>query len=206
MFTEAVGLPMSMMSRVMYYHPEQMPTDAYDFMLKICTKEEWKKYYHGDFNSVKRNSYNAFLTITPEEFFKLFIRTTLASPGCSLNALIETTSLGIDPFWYNEICQEMFVLGNTVNLFIAKMLILRPWGWFFLASGFIVLLLIVFGTYAFLKRGLCTLLMVTPCISYTWGTSLLLSGCDHRYFWGILISGIPIIAILIASHQEMENN
>ena len=207
-FSEAVGLPMCVMSRVMVYHPEQMPRDAREFMLKICSEDEWKKYYNGDFNSIKfssRNSYNAFLTVKPREFFNMFKRTVKASPGCSLSALIKTTALGIDPFWCDDICQFMYMSGKTDNGFLAKMLILMPWGWIFLASGWVILQLIVFGAYGFLKHGCRILVIVTPFISYTWGTSLFLNGCDHRYFWGILIAGIPIVLLLIASHQEVKN-
>ncbi len=207
-FAEAVGLPMCVMSRVMVYYPEQMPRDAREFMLKICSEDEWKRYYNNDFNSIKFHfptSYSVFLTITPREFFSMFERTIKASPGCSLSALIKTTSLGIDPFWCDDICQFMYVDGKMDNGFLAKMLILMPWGWFFIASGWVLLLLIVFGAYAFLKKGWRVLLMVAPFIAYTCGTSLLLNGCDHRYFWGILIAGIPIVLLLITSHQEVRN-
>ena len=206
-FSEAVGIPMCMMSRVMVYHPERMPRDAHNFMLTIFSQNEWKKYYGGDFNSVKfssLNSYNAFLKVKPKKFISMFVRTTIASPGCSLNALIHTTSLSIDPFWCNDISQYMYVYGKTDNGFFTKIMILMPWGWLFLAPGFIILQLIVLGTYAFLKHGYRVLLMITPFIAYTWGTSLLLSGWDHRYFWGILIGGIPIILLLITSHQIIE--
>ncbi len=208
-FAEAVGLPMCVMSRVMVYYPEQMPKDAREFMLKICSEDEWKRYYKGDFNSIKflfRNSYNVFLTVKPREFCSMFARTVKASPGCSLSALIKTTSLGVDPFWCDDICQFLYVYGKMDNGFLAKMQILMPWGWFFLAPGWVLLQLIVFGAYAFFKHGWRVLLMVAPFIAYTWGTSLLLNGCDHRYFWGILIAGIPIILLLISSHQNIEKN
>ncbi len=207
-FTESVGLPMCIMSRVMYYHPEQMPKDAHDFMLKICSEKEWKKYYHGNFNSIKNKflntSYSAFLTITPKDFLNMFIRTIIASPGCSLNGFIETTLIGVDPFWCDDISQEMYVTDKDGNGFLAKILILKPWGWIFLASGCIVLQMIVLGTYSFLNNGFKVLLMISPFISYTWGTTFLLNGWDHRYFWGILIAGIPINLLLMSSHQKIK--
>ncbi len=217
-FGESVGIPMCIMSKIMVEAPEEMPRDAYEFMLRICPQEDWYKYYEGDFNSVKFPTHvverRVFDTITPKDFFSMFIQSIMACKRTTIDELIHITSLGIDPFW-SEIRYEsrgkqiLFfkyasLLFQLENKGLTYLMMNSRWGWLMMAPGFSVLLLIVLGTYAFLKHGYRVLAMVTPFLSYTWGTTLLLTGWDHRFFYGILIGSVPIVLVLLGSHQKID--
>jgi len=201
-FTESVGVPMCIMSRIMVVHPDKMPSDAHDFMLKICSSDDWMKYYKGDFNSVKfnfkRNVDKAFRGITPPNFFGMFFRTVQASPGSAMNALASISALGLDPFFcdYKGYAQGLFDYG-----FVACFLTQRPWGWFLFAPGFYVLALIILGTYGLLRQGCRVFLLVVPFVVYTWGTTMLLTGWDHRFFFGILIGAVPMLLVLLGAYR-----
>ena len=44
--------------------------------------------------------------------------------------------------------------------------------------------------------------MSLPFIAYNYGTALLLSGWDQRFFWGIIIGSVPIITVLLAECSD----
>ena len=208
-FSEAVGLPMCIMSRVMVCSPEKMPREALDFMLKICPLDDWNRFYDGSFNSVKFKTHpkstEVFLEITPADFARLFVRTVKASPYNSINALASISSLGIDPF-FDCFVYKQYSFSNYDYAFLMGILTLKTWVWLFISPGLTVLLMIVLGGYAFFKHGCRVFLLISPYIAYTWGTTLLLTGWDLRFFYGIIIGGIPIILVLLGSHQDIPDS
>lgn len=198
-FSESVGVPMCMMCEVLVKTPDKMPPDAKEFMYRIVSQEEYEKLYDGTFNPVKfaQTSHwtDASAGITPLDFFKLFFKTAAAAPVQSLSSFRYITSLGWDPLW-NYQKMIMYIPysefpENYKKHFIE--ILMGLFGWFFLAPGFWILVLIVFTGYAVRKIGWSACCIALPYIAYTAATSLLLCDRDHRFFYAILVGVPPII-------------
>lgn len=204
-FSESVGLPMSMLSEAFVYHQEKIPHDAKNFLLKIATYEKWKQCYDRDFNSVKfetqPQSTSVFSEISPKEFFTLFIKTVIACPKACITSFRRVSSLGWDPFLRTKVR-----LGHTDFAFLQEFMHKLGISWIFFSPGFYVLLLIIFGTYSYLKTGLRALFMFVPFVVYSYGTALLLTGFDHRFFFAIIIASPCIVLTLIDSNRIYEKH
>ena len=192
-FHEAVGLPMSMMAHAYVNAPEKLAPEVVDFLSAQLPYDKWKEYYKGNFNSVKFSAGVKILEdITPKEFAKLFFLSLKSAPIECMQGFFAVTSVAWDPFWNHN---WLWVLGIQQG-------VIRRNGWIFAASGLYCLILLILTFYLLPRRGVRTLFMSLPFIAYNYGTALLLSGWDQRFFWGIIIGSVPIITVLLAECSD----
>ena len=188
-FQEAVGLPMSMMAHAYVNAPEKLHPEAAEFLSSKLQYEKWKEYYKGDYKSIKFNAGVKLLDdITPGKFAELFFLSLKSAPLECMQGFAAVTSVAWDPFWNRNWLWNMgFQQG-----------VIRRNGWIFAASGLYCLILLILTIYLLPRRGVKVLFMSLPFIAYNYGTALLLSGRDQRFFWGVIIGSVPIITILLA--------
>lgn len=201
-FSEAVGLPMSMLSEIIVRTPEKMPADAKEFMYRIAPQDDWMKFYRGDFNSVKfatlPQSHDVFNTITPKDFFTLFIKSCIASPRAALKSFKHVSSLGWDPYWHGglDCCKGDFGFYQRI-LFDSpsplKCLCI---------PGFWCFLLVILCGFACKRIGWDAFVLSVPYVAYMTGTSLLLTGWDWRFFYAILVSVPPMLTLLLGTGSK----
>lgn len=170
--TELLGLPMTVIGNVVKEHPESLDEESLTFAHEFASQEEWEELYQeGDFNSIKWAKNNA-APIEAAGYGKV-LRVTAkcfaAEPLCALRGLLHLISFVIFPDRR---------LGR-INLFIlflmAAKLNLRR------------------------KADRRLFLMSISMLTYNFGTMLLLSGDDYRFFFSCILTW-PVIALMLLSN------
>lgn len=207
-FTEAVGLPMSMLGESFVSHPEKTPSPVCDLLEKMAPHDFWVKHWRGDFNSVKfalPSSSGEILCreVTPKAFFGMLADTVARNPKSALKALLHVTSLAWDPIPQNSFAGLPMtgrLLNNELN-FLLRLATKAPLGWFFAAPGFYVLLWVIAGTFGVVRHGFRALPTVVPFLSYAAGTALLLTGWDYRFFFALGLCIAPMLVLLLSGRE-----
>ncbi len=209
-FSEAVGLPMSMMGEAFVTHPERIPEDVKTFLLTMGSEKEWKENWRGDFNNVKftfagyakedgRPFSGAIISSVPSmTFFDMFMRTCIAAPQSTLKALLHVTSLAWSPLpkgWFDVPATGRF-FNNELN-FILRCCIKSPLACFFIAPGMYVLLWVLFGCLATIRFGWKSTLLFLPFVAYAFGTAFLLTGWDYRFFFALTLCIAPTLCLCV---------
>ncbi len=213
-FCESVGIPMTMMTECLVYNREKMPDEARKFFTDMAPVEFIEEHYKGDFNSLKfkLSDYkagafsNTVNNITPREFLTMWMKTVIAAPGSSMEAFRNITAYGIDPIpdeKYFTPFRTWNIIGYSVFA-CQKLLLKEPLGYLLTVPGMSVLLLLFAGIIGFLRYGAKILPFFIPLICYNWGTTLLLCGNDHRFFYAVLLVAPLAITVCINPPSETE--
>ncbi len=201
-FVESIGLPMSMLSEVFVYSPEQTPPRVRELFGKIAPREQWVLNYRGDVNSVKSvfPKYSTVLSreTTPKEFFSLFLQTVRAAPRKALKSFLNVTGLVWNPVpakAYFDPCLPEGLCGWDFG-FLLRVLLMPPLCWLTGAPGMYVLLWVLLGVFGLLRLGWKALPFFVPFLAYGFGTMLLLSGWDYRFFFAFALCIAPTALML----------
>ena len=195
-FGEAVGMPMTMMGEAFVKNPGQTPVEAAEFLSGIAPREKWEELFAGDFNSVKfatlPRSSTVFNDITPAKFARMFLATCAACPRECFVAFVRLTALAWDPLFRMPGAEPEKEYAFPYAL-AYRFGLDRLWS----APGLGLLLVFFAGAFAFVRRGWRVLFMILPFAAYCFGTALLLSGWDHRFFWGVIVASPVAAAALL---------
>ncbi len=212
-FCETVGIPMTMMTECFVNKRDSLPDDIQKFFTDMAPAEFIEECYTGDFNSLKfrlpehNKAFSSTINnITPCEFLAMWIRTAVSAPVPSIKAFRRVTGYGIDPAPGMKNFQPLYsgrIIGDTVIGFLSLSLI-APFGYLLAAPGMSVLLLLFAGIIGFLRYGAKILPFFIPLICYNWGTTLLLCGNDHRFFYAVLLAAPLAITVCINPPSETE--
>lgn len=218
---EVLGLPMTVLSEVYTKTPEKLSVKAFGFMDSLATQEEWELYYQtGNFNSIKWTSSLPLTDLVEHEGVRSILRYTvqafLSSPGYALGAFATLTQmvwnpttlhtwdispycaandLGITTQGSRQLAMLISNFGNTTESFLL-----------YLFTGCIgmIILIAMFAAVANVGRGkLGRAFMIFPMLIYDFGTMLLLTGPDFRFFHFNFVIIIPLL-YLILSDKEAE--
>ncbi len=217
-FTEAIGLPLSMMGEAFVMHPEQVPAETKELLLKMGSEEEWRLQWRGDFNSVKfyfgsmkdidgRENLSSILEkLGSKKFFELFLKTCISAPTSAIKAFLHVTSLAWAPL-ENRRLEDMLprtakLMNNEINFPLRVCFHFQPFNWIIAAPGMQLLLIILFGGFAFIEYGWKACILSVPFMCYTLGTGLLLTGYDHRFFFVLSLCVAPILCLCLTRPQE----
>lgn len=226
--TEMTGLPLTILGNVVKEAPEKLDEETLNFAYSIAPKKDWEDFYVcGSFNHLK------FQGFEPPRFNKHLIeeagvakmlRITAQcfkrAPEESLSALIALTDIvysleRIDGDWdwaimeYGRINHNITYSGNVQLASILKnyksliyKTILRYFRIIGIALLFITILVVSktnFRKFDDWKR----LFICLPIYSYDFGTMLLLSGSDSRFFYSTLLLA-PLIAVIMLREKKSD--
>lgn len=214
---ESVGMCMVIMGNAVVTCPEKLPQEVLHFLYQVASPKDWEKYYIlGDFNSLKFASAD----FTPIEDAGLFtilrytMQTILACPIISLRAFACTSSMiwliGGHPI-YGKISSGLpadfsnIALNHAVQNFAG--IFFEEWNSFFQISvvssfaqhiGFYFFILLAAALTGIReKKNLVVLLHLLPMFAYNFGTALLLTGFDWRFFYYSIPVFIPTLFIIL---------
>ena len=213
-FSGAVGLPMCIMSESYVIHPERTPPEVAEFLETLGDREFWEQNYDGSFLSIKflcrkQNGVSfgvQICSIGKRRFFELLVKTLKANPVSSIKALLHITAQAWAPF--PKIKGEL--IGGRVEGWLAaelrfyRLLVTRsPIGVLITAPGAYMLYIILALCYGLLRSGWRVCVFALPLIGYQFGTMLLLTGFDWRFFYiTVLLGGAVCLAMLSAQKQN----
>jgi hypothetical protein len=219
---ETVGLPLTVIGNVAKETPELMDDELAEYAYAVATQEQWEQYYIcGNFNSIKWKGINT--SIVEEKGCLYAVKLTLKcfklSPEASLNAVFSLTDMvyGIDTGlegnveakltgyypgteYYNSGNQVLRIIlrgySALVNYSILKYL--RTYGVVLIAVIICVISKMKWKSWKSWKK----MFLFLPLFSYDFGTMLLLTGDDSRFFY-ITFLLCPLL-ILSAIYEKRE--
>lgn len=214
---ELVGLPMTILCDIYAEAPDTMPEDVRNFMSTLAPEEAWPRYSSGNFNSIKwadsdlTDKVNAqgIGTIlsytfqsavrTPKTALKAFVNLTHMvwgyddTRGFTMGEAIGANSLGIQS-QYNPTLKFFFTSWRQAcNQGILK--------YAFTLLGPTIALLLFLAVSQLGGGNLPAVFLVLAPMCHHFGTMLLLSGQDYRFFHMHFVSLIPIIYIILTNKR-----
>ncbi|MGN0367701.1 MAG: DUF6020 family protein [Wujia sp.] len=213
---ETVGLPANVWCNVMKKNPDALPEETLAVMDQIATRENFKKKYTpGDFNRLKWSNYIDTSVIDEMSYGEILHYTYQCfkyAPKESWEAVAKLTDMvwAIDG---KDEPVEITIKDNDWNVHAkpnryAKQLTDVIVGLF--SSGFgrilfgsigCMMLTMLVITAIMIAKGRYACLHVIPLFVYNFGTMLLLSGPDYRYFLFNIVLWIPTIFLMLSDEQ-----
>lgn len=216
---ETTGTPLTIIGNVAKEEPEKMDDELKNFVTSIAPIEQWKNSYRtGDFNSIKFSKTRIDLNIVEEygfyEMLRLSAKCFVLAPESSLRGFIELSDLVYGFTTGNEGDFAVSIADNSITyngnekiknvldsyyLFFSKS-ILRIFKT--LGIAIFAMLLAILSKISFKKKNdWKKILLCLPIFIYDFGTMLLLTGPDSRFFY-ITFLVTPLIIMLALYERE----
>ena len=213
---EMLGLPMSVLSAVYTHHREALLPEAVAFLDSIATPEEWRLLFQlGNFNPLKFGSSLPLVGLIEAEGAPAILRYTvqafLSSTYWSLRAVISLTQLVWDPLSGFSTIDIPYCTPNELGLVQNGSQSLRRILTFWcetadtsLLFSFtncvgMIILIAMFAAVTNVGRGkLGRAFMIFPMLIYDFGTMLLLTGPDFRFFHFNFVIIIPLLYLIFS--------
>ncbi|MCR4596771.1 MAG: DUF6020 family protein [Lachnospiraceae bacterium] len=210
---QTVGLPMTILANVAKETPERLDPETTEFMYSIAPQEVWSNEYElGNYGVVKYWS-DIDAQVIEEKgvipIVKMALHSFTYSPAAAIKATLALTDIvyGIDlkdeGYIGTQIIPNDLGLVETGNSIIASVLstyykIYRLHGFnFFRQSASSLLIILIFGLSqnSFDYNGLKKLSLILPIFTYSFGTMLLLTSADSRFFYIAYIT-CPLLCLM----------
>lgn len=207
---ETLGLPLTVLSDVYMYDREALGDEAITFMDSLATKEEWEKYHSsGNFNVLKFSvDESVFDKVEEESAIKILGYTAEAvasSPAIALRAFSRLTCLvwGVAECGDNTIPRAIIdnpygveysqstVLTKLLSLYSSVVSVVGKYLFNFV--GILNAIMLFTAVARIGKCGLQRAFIVIAPMAYNFGTMLLLTGPDFRFFYFNFLIIIPMI-------------
>lgn len=221
---ETTGMCMVIMGNAVVECPEALDAEVLDFLYRVSPREVWEeKYYLGHFNDVKSHpatNANVIEEAGLENILGYTWKTFRAAPIQSLKAFFKVTGmiwqLTGDRIWEagasastekTELILNAQLQGNIRELtsgwnrFVCMSLLEYPMyfiGWQSLAL--IAFSLAAIRKWSDLKRAF----IGVPLLCHNFGTALLLTGFDWRFFFITFPITIPMLFLIRKTTQEAD--
>lgn len=215
---ETVGLPLTVWCNVMQKNPDALPEETQKFMYALATQEAYEsEYVVGSFNNIKWSG-----TIDNEKIDALTYGDVLRytcqcfryAPKASFEALAKLTDMVwavdgkdapitptvADNSW--EIVKKSYPKSE---LFVnqEKAFFSSGFGKILFGSiGFELLIMVIFAVSMFAKKRFAFIHML-PLFCYDFGTMLLLSGSDYRFFLLNIPLWLAVLFLMLFDETKM---
>lgn len=222
---ESMGLPLTVIGNVAKETPEAMDEELSEFVYAIAPQEMWDQYYYrGSFNSIKWKDIDT--TIVEEEGYggmlHLMLKCFRLSPQASFQAAFALTDIvygfenGLegdnkplitenpDGITYSQKANSTLAgflesYAGLINNSVFRYL--RTYGVVLLVLLLVSLARLHFGSWNSWKK----MFLVLPVFAYDFGTMLLLTGADSRFFFITFLAAPLIIVYEICKEGNEEN-
>lgn len=215
---QTVGMPMSIIGNAVVETPEKIDQDITEFAYRIAPREVWdERFARGNFNLMKYGGIHNQAPIEEAGVYDIFVmglRCLRESPEASVDSWFALTDFvyGLDiqdkadiDVMKNDIRTNDYGLEPAGISSLASLLglyarVFRLKGFnIFRKLGFAVLMLLTvmlsrmgWRSYASWKR----LFFGLPVLAYDFGTMMLLSGHDSRFFF-VTFTVVPVLIIMM---------
>ena len=214
--TEITGLPMTVIGNVAKEAPEKMDEELSSFAYSVAPAEQWKEMPTGNFNMVKWYGANtdAIEEAGTGKVLQLMLKSFRAAPTAALRGLIALTDL---VYGVETGLKGSYVLprgsggiaysGNAAlvdkleayNQFTEGTVFryLRTYG-----VALLTIMTVLLAKFRTWKKDWKKLLLVSSLFVYDFGTMLLLTGDDSRFFWITHLVAPMMVSLLLAKDPE----
>lgn len=213
---ELLGLPMTVLCDIYVTEPHALSPEAREFMDSLAQESEWTQFSQSNFNSIKWCNADLIPAVNQEgagKILKFVLDSARNAPKTALKSFANLTHL----VWGVENTRG-FVLGEEIGINGCGIeAAYNPTLKFFLTSWrqycnvsvlkyvFTLLgpsiLLLLFLAVSQLGGNLRAVFLVLAPMAYNFGTMLLLSGPDYRFFHMNYVILIPLIYIILTNKR-----
>jgi len=218
---ETVGLPVTIWCNVMKNNPDALPEETSDFMYELASREAYENIYVvGSFNAIKFSgaidtikidslSYGEVLNYTwqcfryaPKESLQALAKLTdmvwaVDGKDGPKNVLVGDNSWGIVQNPYPKAAKLVYQFKNFFTSGFGKIL--------FGSFGLELLVLLIISAGMFAKKR-CSFIHILPLFCYDFGTMLLLSGRDYRFFLFNIPLWLPVLFLMFRDDRGMKSD
>ena len=224
---DILGVPMTVLGNVAKEAPDSFDQETADFMFSVAPREDWQNlYYCGDYNSIKWGERTNERVIEETGAIKVIVmavRTLFREPEVSLKGLFALTDLVYElggtidwevGHWTapNDfgITADPIIAGEMWNVYtnVIQESIFKYIFFYVGMINFVIIASILCKCNLREKKEFRKILLCSPILIYNFGTMLLLSGNDFRFFY----LGFPILPITLmilygkAERKEQEEH
>lgn len=219
---ETMGLPMTILCNVYANDPEALSPEIQQFMASLATPFDWAFYHEtGNFNPIKWYSSKGLPekvdAMGHETLFRYTAQAFRNSPRYAFQALVRLTSMvwsvGGGPGWTiasrinaNDLgiarveSRPLRWLLDAYNYLATSL----PAGYLFNFTGLTILILL-FAAVSRVGGGLGRAFLVLAPLAYDFGTMLLLSGPDFRFFHCNFVLIVPLLYLFLRKERTEED-
>lgn len=215
---ELLGIPVAVIGGVAAEDPQALDEEMKDFIYDLAPEKYWtNRYIMGYYNTVKFGPETNNERIEEEGVRKIMsymLRCFVRSPRVSLQALIKSTDMvytitGDDTYWSDE---EPLIYENEFGIvdqgkqtakdivsFTSERLysFLKGIFWYIGTMNLLVIIAALAKLRLRRKADRRRILMVLSMLLYNFGTMLLLSGRDYRFFYySFLITPVLLLIVM----------
>lgn len=221
--TETVGFPMTILSNIYVHDRGALSEEGKKFMDALATKEEWENnYVTGSFNSIKWGSSldigGKIETEGRGKIIKYMIEASVKRPDLAWDAFVNLTWIvwGViggngAVIWHSMAANEygIYYCGsnflNKILSFYGSASHFLPIKYLYNFTGTVILFLLLMAVGKLDKKNLAKVFMVLAPMVYNFGTMLLLSGSDFRFFHFNFLIVVPLLYIILMRKRECDD-
>ena len=221
--TEVMGLPMTVLADVYMNDRDALDEEAIEFLDSLATQKNWEKHYRfGNFNSFKWSDGTIYDKIDQEGAAKILTYTFKAavnSPdiakksffqltkmvwgfdgggGWNIGYGITSNTLGITREYDDEGIAIFDAYRKMSNGYVTKYL--------FNYTGVVIVVLLFLAVARIEKAGFRKVFSIVPLMVYNFGTMLLLTGHDFRFFHLNFVAVIPLVYIMLTNKEDADES
>lgn len=200
---ELLGVPMNIIANVVKNDPSSLNDEILSFAYSLASPQEWNEYYYtGDFNILKFTDFfnpNPINLIPASQIIKYAIICLISSPKYALQGLLALTSMVYAISGPITWTPEFF--PNAAYFLVSNSII----KYFCLYIGLPTLVVIILTLSKCRLSKLSdwkTILFCISLLTHNWGTMLLLTGPDFRFFY--LTFPISTVIVFVMLNQATE--
>ena len=218
---ETVGMPMTVISNVYVNDKNELSNECKEFMDSLATQEQWENNFNSKlgFNSIKwAGNSNLGDKVDAEGYkniFRYLLEAFINSPKYAVKGFFELTRMvwgtcgdanwkipyGISDNNYNiQYYNGNELLSKITAFYGNNKLVLKIFN--YLGTIICIMMFAAIGKIG--KGNLSKIFIIVPPLIYNFGTMLLLTGNDFRFFHLNFLIIIPILYIIFVNNEEKD--
>ena len=213
---ELLGVPMTILCDEYKFAPNALSKDAHEFMESIATKDDWDHYSSGSFNTLKFRSELLYKVNQSDDIFTYLKDIDKSGYEVGIKAFLRLTAqvwaVNKKEPWqnYTQIIKNDFGIGY-ISSKIFKIYYFEIYKFKIFNSklkfafgylGIMILILMFLAASKVGKSDIVPILLVFSPLACDYGTMLLLSGEDQRFFHFTFIVILPLMFMIISTRQK----
>ena len=195
---ETLGLPMTVIGNVVKQDPGSLDDETLAFAYSVAAPEDWERYYFtGDFNSIKFTDACNTQPVNdagPVRVLGYMLRCFRASPARALEGLLSLTYMVYAVSGPINWTPEFFpprvysILNNSLFRYLSL----------YIGIPSFICLALTLSKLRLTSRGSWKkLFLIIPLFAHNWGTMLLLTGPDFRFFYSTFPLSCAVVFLLL---------
>ena len=203
---EVIGVPMTLLGGVLTDAPEKLPADIRAFLNTVASEDFWNGNFEDDWGSIKCRLRPGYQDLLLHSEFQELDDVTFSQYSVFITGEADDPVLARSLPQYALMAARAVWAAPTEALRPALKLTAVAWNplyWETGTPGLFLILILASAVFRFPKIGYKSLIFLLPVLAYNFGTMLLLTTYDNRYFFIDTLVALPILYALWAESEDI---